>query len=285
MRRDGRIYLREIGGQGLFRRIHAVRRQRLANALDKIVNGIRRPHRTQRYVAGRIYRLRHPFYVGPARDPMSVAYPNWSRTELEKRRDEAIARFIKAFRANVPSQYRAVLTTCRNELDALMDATDYLRAITAKSTFFDRQRVRDLKTLEGAARYCCSPALSHDTLKVLGAATSKTEVLSSFLDRGRFPWLARQGSQPSPGELDLSCDITSRLMTEARLATELRKAASQRQERAVAAALTAAGYKPVEPAEVKARMRARPNYRPRKGMMPHNYTHALNPGSSPARFL
>lgn len=126
------------------------------------------------------------------------------------------------------------------------------------------------------ARYCCAPALSQDTLKVLASATSKTEVIRYFLDQDRFPWLLAR-RRPGEAERSAAIDLTVRLMTEPRVATQERKNAAYRQERAVRDALDKVGIGFKSKADVLDALRARPGYNKSKGLMPHNWSHALDP--------
>ncbi len=176
-----------------------------------------------------------------------VVAPRWSSERLAGDRATSIAGFVAERQSVEPGEWAEHFRTTEQLVSEVFDATDDLRAITARCLLEDPQQRWHV------LRYCCGPPVSEEDLwtyvggpkfkRVPTAwASSVAEKFTILIDDVRFPWV-RQGRSPSHGERQRALFATVMPLAQQRFATKGRGEASQRQEASVAAALDGAGYR------------------------------------------
>jgi hypothetical protein len=180
----------------------------------------------------------------------SPKFPYWTEKELDRLRLRSRREFVGRYSDEIQAAYREILEESRERVRQLLVATDDLRALEEGGSILDENR----KQLLDPARYCTAPALSADTLKIIGESAGTEGTLLAFLDGDRFPWV-EVGRAPRRGERKRAVDTTARLWAEQRAKTANRTKYSKIQEEHTKKALAAAGLTHVPRREVRKRLK------------------------------
>lgn len=187
------------------------------------------------------------------REPEWTRTPHWDDARLEADRHIATAAFVHQRIEDGPAAYAEEFERLRPIVQHLFDSTDNLASLQ-KSDISDTAAVN-------AIRHLAAPPISADDLKTvvdvlvfegdgLTAQDALVEVALSALDPIRVPWL-RDSRRPESPELATAIAWTTGVWASEKTRTARRMEPSQRQEEAVAAALTAAGLREVDrPSEI-----------------------------------
>jgi XamI restriction endonuclease len=201
---------------------------------------------------------------------MPPKYPYWSDAELERIRRRAREIYVEHYKTETRRGFAEIEQECVDEVVDLLRQTDCLRSFGKDPGFFDKH-----PELLRPARFITSPAISNDTLKIVGQEEGHVATILSFVDRERFPWLgARRKAKVGDPEVDAAVRLTAKLMAEQRRATSARTTSSQAQEEKVRAALEKARLKYVEPEIIRERLRKLGDD-PKEGLTRTNYQEAL----------
>lgn len=172
--------------------------------------------------------------------------PNWSAEELDAARQVALARFVESWGKEGTHAYRSLFSQNEPAVRRLFALTQDLRDFRGEMLF----QAPELLT---AARYLGGPPVSADDLETLAGmqigrrttdaalALRVEKVLRAALDPIRLPWVIENRS-PREEERHAAILWTTGIWTIEQLRTQRRTQSSQRQERAVAEVLRAAGY-------------------------------------------
>ncbi|MDZ4654948.1 MAG: XamI family restriction endonuclease [Coriobacteriia bacterium] len=183
-----------------------------------------------------------------SREPGWIRPPHWDDAQLEADRHIATATFVHQRIEDGPAAYADEFVRLRPIVQHLFDSTDNLASLQ-NSDAGDSAAVN-------AIRHLAAPPISADDLKTvievlvfegdgLTAQDALVEVALSALDPIRVPWL-RDSRYPESPEVETAIAWTTGVWASERTRTARRMEPSQRQEEAVAAALTAAGFREVD---------------------------------------
>lgn len=174
---------------------------------------------------------------------------------------------------------------CAAEVRSLLDKSDNLLALKADPDFFDHGTKKAMKKLVDPARFMTRPFLSADNLDVLAEDSKIADVVVTFVNPTRFPWVAT-GTKPTAAEVDRAVEATAELMAIQRSSTAARIASAKRQEAAAKDTLTdpSVGLTFVPTANVRKRGKNAASYSGKRGIESHNVRDLLNPGEFTAEF-
>ena len=174
-----------------------------------------------------------------------AAAPRYTLDELRASRDQAEALFKEQRRSEGPRAFEAVCEGVARDVRHALEATGNLLSLD-ETVFID-----DPGLFQVLRNFCGPPISEEDIWTLVGGpkfkrvppayAAETADVISLVLDSVRFPWL-RVHRQPTSAELDTAILATTTLIASRVMATNRRGSASVRQERAVATALTGAGF-------------------------------------------
>ncbi len=200
-------------------------------------------------------------------------YPFWTDEELEERRQRSRELYVARYKTEVRAAFAEIERECRGELRALFELTDDLRCLGDDPDLFTEH-----PELLTAARFLTRPAISADTLKIVGQGNGPLASICEFLDHDRFPWLAgeRAGS-PSRAEVNRALAFTARIMAEQRAQTRSRTQSSRAQEEAVRSVLLDCGLTYVDSNDVRRRIRELGDDL-KRGLTTSNYQELLGRG-------
>ncbi len=202
-----------------------------------------------------------------------AVYPLWTDEELEERRRRSRELYVERYKTDVRAGFTEIERECQNEVRALFELTHSLRSLGEDPKLF----VEHPKLLT-AARFVTKPAISADTLKIVGQEDGQVETICEFLDRERFPWLAgKQAGSPRRVDVERAVALTARIMAEQRGQTRSRTESSRAQEHAVREVLLGCGLKYVDRKDVRRRM-VELGDDPKRGLTTANYQELLGRG-------
>ena len=139
-------------------------------------------------------------------------YPPWTDEELEVRRQRSRQLYVDRYKTEVRVGFAAIEHECQDEVKALFEVTDSLRALGEDLRLFVEHP--ELLTV---ARFVTKPAISADTLEIVSQQKGVVVTIYEFLDRDRFPWLTGNGGGlPRRADLDRAVGMTARIMAEQR---------------------------------------------------------------------
>lgn len=199
------------------------------------------------------------------------AFPDWSEKELDRLRQQSRQRFVDRYSEEVQAAYREILTDCQQRVEQLLAVTNDLRALKTGGSTLDAHRA-----LLDAARYCASPVLSADTMKIVREREGTEGTILTFLDNERFPWID-DGRAAKPAERQRAVTMTAKLWADQRAKTADRTSNSKAQEKRTCEALERAGLAHVSRADIRDRLRELGDD-PSKGLTASNWGDALYRG-------
>lgn len=182
---------------------------------------------------------------------MAVTPPVWSADELEEDRTIAIAQFRDERLQEPLEEYLEVFDTYHGAVQDLLEATVDLSNLSGDTV----EVLTDPALLE-ALRYLSGPPISEDDLKTIADVSSLTpstlranpemaqrvlDAIRITMDRRRFPWVV-EDRDPTESEKEAAALASAALMATQRLSTSRRSEGKNAQEKAVANALTLAGF-------------------------------------------
>lgn len=201
----------------------------------------------------------------------SPAFPYWSEKNLDQLRQQSRRQFVDRYSNEIQAAYREILDECRGRVEQLLTATDDLRSIRQGGSILDADQ-----ELLNAARYCASPVISADTLKIVRESAGTEGTILAFLDRERFPWIG-EGRAPKRAERARAVVMTAKLWADQRAKTANRTRYSKAQESRTRKALEAAGLVYVSRLEIRDRLKELGDD-PREGLTANNWGDALRRG-------
>lgn len=177
-----------------------------------------------------------------------VQPPTWDDVRLSLDRQRSIDVFVAERRAVDPALWAAQFAAVSALVDGVFAATNDLRSITSEAL------LTEPAIWWHVLRYCCGPPVSEEDLwTYVGGpkfkrvsptwAEETAKVFRQFVDRVRFPWVG-ENRIPDASELERALAATVMPLAQQRFATQGRGDASKRQEAAVAAVLSTAGFEP-----------------------------------------
>lgn len=199
------------------------------------------------------------------------AFPYWSEKELNRLRQESRQQFVERYSTTVQTAYREVLADCCKRVEQLLAETDDLRVLKRGGSMLDARR-----DLLDAARYCASPVISADTLRIVSEREGTEGTILVFLDSERFPWID-DGRDAKPAERRRAVAMTSKLWADQRAKTADRTNYSKAQEKRTSEALEAAGLTHVSRQEIRDRLKELGDD-PSEGLTASNWGDALRRG-------
>jgi hypothetical protein len=199
------------------------------------------------------------------------AFPYWSEKELDRLRQQARQQFVDRYSDEVQTAYSEILTDCRERVEQLLIETNDLRTLGEGGSMLDTRRA-----LLDAARYCTSPAISADTMRIVGERDGTEGTILTFLDSERFPWIGDERAA-KPAERRRAVWMTAKLWADQRAKTADRTSYSKAQEKRTCEALEKAGLAHVSRAEIRNRLRELGDD-PSAGLTASNWGDALRRG-------
>ena len=200
-----------------------------------------------------------------------TAYPYWSEKELDRLRQQSRQQFVERYSTTVQTAYREILTDCHVRVEQLLAETADLRALKKGGSTLDGRR-----DLLDAARYCASPVISADTLRIVSEREGTEGTILVFLDNERFPWIGDRRSA-KPAERRRAVAMTAKLWADQRAKTADRTNYSKAQEKQTSEALEAAGLTHVSRQEIRDRLKELGDD-PSEGLTASNWGDALHRG-------
>jgi hypothetical protein len=213
------------------------------------------------------------------------AYPFWTTEELAARRLQSRADFKKTWTPAAQQQaFDALQGECAKEARELLAKTNNLLDLKDDPKFFNKGPKKEMQKLVDPARFMTRPFLSADNLEVLGEDGNLAEVVISFINPIRFPWVATGGT-PTQAEIDRAVEATAELMAIQRSSTAARILAAKRQEAAAKTTLTdpSVGLTFVPTIELQKRGK-KAGFNAAQGIESHNLRDLLKPGELTAEF-
>lgn len=198
-------------------------------------------------------------------------FPYWSERELDQLRQQSRRQFVDRYSNEVQAAYREILDDCRGRVELLLAETDDLRSLRKGGSTLDARR-----DLLDAARYCTSPVVSADTLKIVSESAGTEGTILAFLDGERFPWVVDRRAAKRT-ERNGAVTMTAKLWAEQRAKTADRTSYSKAQERRTREALEAAGLVYVSRREIRDRLKELGDS-PAVGLTASNWGEALRRG-------
>lgn len=186
--------------------------------------------------------------------PKPVEPPHWSPAELEQASRVAMAEFVSGW--SEAKRYRDAFKALLPIVERLFESTEDLQDLRGEALLTEPEALE-------SARYLTGPPLSQDDLQTLAgirttppsggttAGDRVVQVLRACLDPFRFPWLV-EDRVPTDQERRTAILWTTGLLAAEKARTGRRTGAARRQEEAVVAALTAAGWDQVSARELGA---------------------------------
>jgi XamI restriction endonuclease len=199
------------------------------------------------------------------------AFPYWSEKELDRLRQQSRQQFVERYSTAVQTAYREILADCRKQVEQLLAETDNLRGLKKGGSVLDARR-----DLLDAARYCASPVISADTMRIVSEREGAEGTILLFLDGERFPWVG-DGRNAKPAECRQAVAMTAKLWADQRAKTADRTSYSKAQERRTREALEAAGLAYVSRQEIRDRLKEAGDD-PGEGLTASNWGDALHRG-------
>ena len=200
-----------------------------------------------------------------------LAFPYWSEKELDRLREQSRRQFVNRYSNEVQTAYREILVDCRKRVEQLLAETNDLRALKKGGSTLDARR-----DLLDAARYCASPVISADTLRIVREREGTEGTILVFLDDERFPWVGdERGAKPV--ERRRAVAMTAKLWADQRAKTADRTNYSKAQEKRTSEALESAGLTHVSRQEIRDRLKELGDD-PSAGLTASNWGDALHRG-------
>lgn len=170
---------------------------------------------------------------------MTAQPPVWSKDQLEKDRQRAIAWFREERITEPLEDYLGFFKTSRQAMENLLELTDDLR----KARLHAPEVMGDAQMAE-AARFVASPVISKDDLETIAEVTmARTlvkrepdrgrkllETILAGLDRERFPWLT-EGREPTEAERETAI-VASAALRATRLSETARRTLGKKEQEA-----------------------------------------------------
>lgn len=186
--------------------------------------------------------------------PRGEIPPRWTGEQLELQRRVSITAFRGERMEESTGSYLDSFEAARRAVEELLATTADLTDVSGEA----RKRLLSDASQLDAMRYAAGPPISADDLKTLADASLAParlardaemahrviETILLALDRKRFPWVA-DGRSPKSNEREAAVLASAALIATQRLATERRSTGKNRQERAVADALSEEGLERV----------------------------------------
>jgi hypothetical protein len=214
-------------------------------------------------------------------------YPFWSTDELKARRLESRQNFKKTWTpAALQTAFDSLQAECAKEVEKLLDDSDDLLKLKDDPGYFDSLTKKKAAVAIAPARFMTKPFLSEDNLEVLAEDAKLAEVVITFLNQDRFPWVLASRA-PSAAERSAAITATAELMAIQRSSTAARVAAAKRQEGAAKTTLThpSVGLTFISTADVAKRgKKLGATYKLAHGIESKNLRDLLNPGEFTSEF-
>lgn len=198
-------------------------------------------------------------------------FPYWSEKELDRLRQQSRRQFVDRYSNEVQAAYREILDDCRERVELLLGETGDLRTLKKGGSALD-----DRRDLLDAARYCTSPVISADTMKIVGEREGTEGTILLFLDSERFPWVGDRRNA-KPAERRRAVTMTAKLWADQRAKTADRTSYSKAQEKRTSEALEAAGLTHVSRKAIRDRLKELGDD-PGEGLTASNWGDALYRG-------
>ena len=199
------------------------------------------------------------------------AFPYWSEKQLDRLRQQSRQQFVHRYSNEIQAAYHETLADCLKRVDRLLTETDELCSLRKGGSTLDANR-----NLRDAARYCTAPAISADTMKIIGERDGTEGTILTFLDEDRFPWVG-EGRRAKPAERRQAVALTAKLWADQRAKTAARTRYSKAQEARTRGALEAAGLVHVPRKEIRGRLKELGD-NPSNGLTASNWGDALHRG-------